>query len=281
MAIRGNSITINYVAWNTSNNAGQTGDASNHTIKLVKDGTAATATNSPSEVDSTNAPGVYKLVLTGTEMTCDCITVCGKSSTSNVSIIPLTITTEHGVLPNVQQGNAGAVITAGTGTAQLNVSSGHVANVDTLTTYTGNTVQTGDAYARLGAPAGASIAADLAEIEAETDGIAAIPTNPLLASSAPANFGSLAITAGGAVTVGTNNDKTGYQLSSAGLDLVVIETGLNARQAISIIAAAEAGKTSGQGTAPIFLGAGVSTQRISGTVDGSGNRTAVTLSPPT
>lgn len=36
---------------------------------------------------------------------------------------------------------------------------------------------TGDAFARLGAPAGASIAADLAEIEAETDGIAAIPTS--------------------------------------------------------------------------------------------------------
>lgn len=55
---------------------------------------------------------------------------------------------------------------------------GHVSNVDTLTTYTGDTPQTGDSFARLGAPAGASIAADIAEIEAETDGIAAIPTNP-------------------------------------------------------------------------------------------------------
>src|SRR5205807_2579950 len=41
-----------------------------------------------------------------------------------------------------------------------------------LTTYTGNTVQTGDSYARLGAPVGANIAADIAEIEGETDGIA-------------------------------------------------------------------------------------------------------------
>lgn len=32
---------------------------------------------------------------------------------------------------------------------------------DTLTTYTGNTVQTGDSYARLGAPAGASVSADI------------------------------------------------------------------------------------------------------------------------
>lgn len=43
----------------------------------------------------------------------------------------------------------------------------------TINAYTGNTVQTGDAFARLGAPAGASIAADLAEIEGETDTIIA------------------------------------------------------------------------------------------------------------
>lgn len=39
----------------------------------------------------------------------------------------------------------------------------------TINSYTGNTVQTGDSYARIGAPAGTSIAADLAEIEADTD----------------------------------------------------------------------------------------------------------------
>lgn len=56
--------------------------------------------------------------------------------------------------------------------------------VDTITTYTGNTVQTGDSFARLGAPAGASISADIAAIEAQTDdigaagaGLTAIPWN--------------------------------------------------------------------------------------------------------
>jgi hypothetical protein len=44
---------------------------------------------------------------------------------------------------------------------------------DTLTTYTGNTVQTGDSFARLGAPAGASVSADIAAIEAQTDDIGA------------------------------------------------------------------------------------------------------------
>jgi hypothetical protein len=44
---------------------------------------------------------------------------------------------------------------------------------DTVTTYTGNTAQTGDSFARLGAPAGASVSADIAAIEAQTDDIGA------------------------------------------------------------------------------------------------------------
>jgi len=43
--------------------------------------------------------------------------------------------------------------------------------VDTLTTYTGNTVQTGDAFARLGAPAGASVSADVAAVKVDTAAI--------------------------------------------------------------------------------------------------------------
>ncbi|MGH7510889.1 MAG: hypothetical protein ACREMZ_15660 [Gemmatimonadales bacterium] len=40
---------------------------------------------------------------------------------------------------------------------------------DTLTTYTGDTPQSGDAFARLGAPIGASISADVADIEGKVD----------------------------------------------------------------------------------------------------------------
>lgn len=47
--------------------------------------------------------------------------------------------------------------------------SGHITNVDTLTTYTGNTPQTGDAFARLGAPAGASVSADVAALKTDLD----------------------------------------------------------------------------------------------------------------
>jgi hypothetical protein len=56
--------------------------------------------------------------------------------------------------------------------------------IPTVTTLTGHTAQTGDNYARLGAPAGASVSADIAAIEAQTDdigvagaGLSAIPWN--------------------------------------------------------------------------------------------------------
>lgn len=58
-------------------------------------------------------------------------------------------------------------------TTANNLSATTVNLTNTVTTYTGNTPQTGDNFARLGAPVGASISADIAEIEAETDLIVA------------------------------------------------------------------------------------------------------------
>lgn len=52
-----------------------------------------------------------------------------------------------------------------------NTTVGVVTLTNTITTYTGNTPQTGDSFARLGAPAGASVSADIAAIEAQTDDI--------------------------------------------------------------------------------------------------------------
>jgi hypothetical protein len=54
---------------------------------------------------------------------------------------------------------------------------GTVNLVNTLTTYTGNTVQTGDAFARLGAPAGASVSADVAAVNAKTTNLPAAPAS--------------------------------------------------------------------------------------------------------
>jgi hypothetical protein len=94
MAVRGQALTVTYVAWDTSANAGKTGDVANHTLRWIKDGTSAAPTNSPAEVDATNAPGVYKLTLTATECNAWAGVLCGKSSTANVSVIPLVLTFE-------------------------------------------------------------------------------------------------------------------------------------------------------------------------------------------
>jgi hypothetical protein len=73
-------------------------------------------------------------------------------------------------------------------------------------------------------------------------------------------------------------------LSSSGLDAVVVETGINARQALALIGAATAGKASGLDTATAIYFAmglsGTSTTRITATTTTDGNRTATTLAPP-
>ncbi|MBM4035641.1 MAG: hypothetical protein FJ291_28200 [Planctomycetes bacterium] len=109
MASRGQSLTISYVAWDTNANAGKTGDAGNHTLRWVKDGASAAPSNSPSEVDATNAPGVYKLALTAAECACDVGVLCGKSATANVAIIPVTIAFEQ--LPTAAPGASGGLAT--------------------------------------------------------------------------------------------------------------------------------------------------------------------------
>ncbi len=67
------------------------------------------------------------------------------------------------------------------------------------------------------------------------------------------------------------------------LDQVSIESGsptINARQALALILASEAGVIAGMDTgSPVMKGAGTSTTRISATASG-GNRPSVTLTPP-
>lgn len=101
------SVTLTYVAWDTVANAGKTGDVSNHTLRWIKDGTSSAPTNTATEVDATNAPGVYKLVLTSGECTCNVGTLAGKSSTANIVVIPITVSFE--ILPTVTSGSSGGL----------------------------------------------------------------------------------------------------------------------------------------------------------------------------
>lgn len=123
---------------------------------------------------------------------------------------------------------------------------------------------TGDAFARLGAPAGASVSVDIAAIKAQTAAIDAKTTN---LPASPAAVGS-AMT----LTAGERN-----AVADALLDRVDgIETGWTLRQALRISTATTTGKMSGGGTATnTFRNPTDTKNRVTATVDASGNRTAV------
>lgn len=87
------------------------------------------------------------------------------------------------------------------------------------------------------------------------------------------------VTAG--VTVSTNNDKTGYRLSSTGVDDVLdeaVEGSATLRQYVRGFYSALLGKSSGhESGSPVYRDAADSKDRITATTDANGNRTAITI----
>jgi hypothetical protein len=75
----------------------------------------------------------------------------------------------------------------------------------------------------------------------------------------------------------------GTELGPAGFDAIIVEAGINARQALSITTAGAGGVLTGaNGTTVAIAAAGIpATNRITATVDEYGNRSSVTLNLPT
>ncbi len=182
------------------------------------------------------------------------------SNAGTTTLGALTVTGATTLTGAVSLGSTLGVTGVATFTAGIaaNITGNLIGTVSTLTTYTGNTPQTGDAYLRLGAPVGASISADIAEIEADTD----------------------TLTTG--VIVTTNNDKTGYSLSSTGLDTITAwGAALTARQAIFMSAAGIFGQISGLPSSPAtVLGLDASTTAAVVHFDSNNNRTSITMTLP-
>jgi hypothetical protein len=82
---------------------------------------------------------------------------------------------------------------------------------DTVTTYTGNTPQTGDSFARLGLPAGASVSADILVIDNLVDDLES-------RLGTPSNFGSGATIAANLVDIEAQTDDIG--VAGAGLTAI-------------------------------------------------------------
>lgn len=250
------TVTVLMIS-STDHIAGKTGLSAGLTIYASKaGGTPASISPTVSELDSTNMPGLYSLVLTtthtntlgelairvsgsgadptdvkwqvmarlnddlaypatsGRSMVVD---AAGLVDANAVKVGP----SGSGTALTARDIGASVLLSAGTGTGQLDFTSGivkanlaqilgtaltetagqiaagfkkffniatpaatmdHLVLVDTVTTYTGNTPQTGDSYARLGAPTLASFSADNAAIKADTAAIKAktdnLPSDP-------------------------------------------------------------------------------------------------------
>lgn len=191
-------------AYDSTDGSAKTGDAANITAQISLDGGTTVATNdvNPTELDATDAPGIYIFDMTQAETNANMIILAAASSTTNILLDPLIIYTEpeqRVVDVTAISGDSVAADNAesffdGTGYAGTN-------NViPTVTTLTGHTPQTGDSYSYLGTNLGAL-----------GDNLSAIPWNSAWDAEVQSECND-ALTAWG---------KTGFSLSSTGLDLIV------------------------------------------------------------
>lgn len=83
-------------AYDSTDGSAKTGDAANITAQISLDGgtTAATDDTNPTELDATDAPGVYLFDLTQAETNADLIVIAPVSATSDIYVEPLIIYSE-------------------------------------------------------------------------------------------------------------------------------------------------------------------------------------------
>ena len=172
-------------------------------------------------------------------------------------------------IPNAVPGAAGGLFIAGTNAATTVTTS-------FTTTFTGNlTGSVGSVTGAVGSVTGA--------VGSVTGAVGSVTGN--IGGNVVGSVAS--VTAG--VTVTTNNDKTGYALTSGGNTAVAdamfdeangVETGLTMRQSLRLIASTTGGKLSGAGTGTETFRNAVAdaANRVVATVDSSGNRSAITYS---
>jgi len=100
---------IRVYAYDATTGAPVTGDAANITVYVAKDGGSVNALTdtSATELDATNAPGVYSFDVSQTESDAEVHDFTGKSTTSNVYISPiLNLLTLPYSMPSVGRGTA-------------------------------------------------------------------------------------------------------------------------------------------------------------------------------
>jgi hypothetical protein len=194
-------------AYDKTTGVAQTGDAANITASVSKDGGAPSASNdtNPTEIGG----GWYAFDLTQAETNCDLFLLYAASSTGSILVTGVSGYTTGGAIPQAGVAAAATALSTatwtGTRAGYLDSLNGHIA-------------QTGDTYARLGAPAGASVSADVAAVKTETASIQS-DTNDIQTRLPAALVGGRMASNAEVVgdktgyTVSTVSDKTGYSLS--------------------------------------------------------------------
>lgn len=247
------------------------------------------------EKDSSFQPGLYELGLDNAGLATGSDTVVYMlKGAANMAPILLEIqlvdfdpqnATNLGLssLPATACSSNASLLTSGTGTDQLSVTSGRVDIGKTLgqaiTLDTNNVINVSTKYflgQLVQLDANSLPKVDVEDIKGTASvGVAGYFGPDWSHVNAPTSTVGLTNT-----TISTSQ---AVVLASAGLDSVVIESGVNARQAIAIIASALAGVLAGAGTTTITIAAinNSGTNRITATVDTTnGNRTAIVLSLP-
>lgn len=315
--------------------------------------TSAYSSGGFKEIDSANMPGWYRFDIPDAALAAGRFVSIHLKGASNMAPLPIEIeltgwnnqdAVRGGMtaLPNAAAEAAGGLYTRGTGAGQIaQQANGQIdANVSTIKTQTvtcaagvtvlasvgtaaTSTAQTGDGYARLGAPAGASVSADVAAVKVDTAAVK-VKTDSLTftvagqidanvldwkSATAPAMtgdaFARLGAPAGATVSADVAAAKvdtaaikaktdnlpaspaavSDIPTANANADALLdraagVETSWTVRQAMRIILAALGGKLAGAATTAVTVRDMADTKnRISATVDASGNRTAVTLDP--
>lgn len=148
------SQKIALFAFDTTTGAAKTGDAANLTPYITKDGGSVTALTdtSATEMSATNAPGWYLFDVSQTESNADWLLFTGKSSTADVAVVGASVYTRpnrfttmvidaaglvdantvklgptgSGTAQTARDIGASVLLSVGTGTGQVNLSSGNV-----------------------------------------------------------------------------------------------------------------------------------------------------------
>ncbi len=234
--------------------------------------TAGTFTSSGFiEIDATHMPGVYAFCPPNTALAsgaASCVFML--KGATNMAPLPIEVDLDSQVDVYLWNGTAvAAPATAGI----PDVNAKNINNVATTSVTTINANQgTTQPVNFTGTAGSALVKSDSIDIGSTAQTGRDLGASVLLSSGT--GTGQVLLSSG-TVTVGTNNDKTGYSLISSGLNLVLVD-GKTLPAALQYIAASAAGQVSGAGTGTeVFLGLDGSTTRLTISADASGNRTAI------